>query len=65
MASEKDPVWRIEGPVGEWGRKATRFFRAPDRASAAAAFGVRPEDVRIRRVRSDETIGPQPARRRR
>jgi hypothetical protein len=59
-----DPVWRLEGPVGEMGRRAVRYFRAPDRERAAAAFGLRPEDVRIRRVPSGEKIGPQQTPRR-
>jgi hypothetical protein len=60
-----DPVWRLEGPVGELGRKAVRYFRAPDREQAAAAFGLRPEEVRIQRVGSGEKIGPQERARRR
>lgn len=61
-----DPVWRLEGPLGEDGSKSVRFFRARDREQAAAAFGLKVEDVRlrIRRVRHPEKIGPQQTRRR-
>jgi hypothetical protein len=59
-----EPVWRLEGPLGEDGRRTTRFFRAPDRERAAAAFGLKVEDVRIKRLRPGEKVGPQGTRRR-